>query len=581
VGRRSIATVLAVTAFLAACGGEETLVVGTAEASVDTVVQTVAAAAVLEPVDRVTVTAPAAGQVVSLAVADGDQVEAGDPLFTLRSEDLEAQLEQAEAALEAGTSLGTTGLGAGLTSVGLPADLASAGISLGGSLPGGIDPSLGAGLAGGLDIAPLVGALRAQLDAIIPPVLGALEDQVAGLESALTAISAAAEQTGQATAEALQQVSDQLGGQLPEELGIDPEVLELPDADEVLVPVDTSGLEASLADARSQLQEAQDQYAAASAQLAAVEHDAAQSAAEQARALEEAQAAAEQAQAEAAEAQAAAEELQREQAEAAVQAIRDRLDALAVTAPMAGTVELARGGEGGAPGALPGGGDLSALAGQFGAGDLGGLDALAGDLGGGTSAPTGSGPVTVGAEVGAAQPVLTLFDLGAFTAEAEIDELDIVSVEEGQPAVVLLDAFPAAELEAVVERVGIEPGRSGAGGAAYPVSVRLTELTGDLGLRIGMTASVEVEVLRSEGELVVPSSALLRRSSDEEVVHVVADGRVRRVPVEVLAIGDGTAAVAGDLEAGDQVATTGVQLLEDGQEVLVEGQDAAAPALPA
>jgi hypothetical protein len=182
----------------------------------------------------------------------------------------------------------------------------------------------------------------------------------------------------------------------------------------------------------------------------------------------------------------------------------------------------------------------------------------------------------VGTAVGAGQPLLTLFDLDAFTAEAAVDELDIVLVEVGQPVVVLLDAFPEAELTGVVDRVGIEPRTSGLGGALYPVSVRLTDVPEDLQLRIGLTASVEVEVRRTEGELVVPSSALLRRGGDE-VVHVVRDGRVTRVEVEVLALGDGTAAVSGALDVGDVVVTTGVELLEEGQEVELEEPLAAPP----
>jgi len=530
--RQRAAVVAALTAavLLAACSGDEEVRYGHARVASGEVAQTVAAAGILQPAGQATVNAPSAGEIETLQVADGDVVEAGDPLFTLRSEALEQQLTQAESAVEAAELFAGNALGAGL----------------------------------GVDVAPLVGALRAQLDAVIPPVLGALEDQVQALEATITAVTAATQESGEATAAALRDLAEALGGQLPEELDIDPELISAPGTEALTVEVDTTDLEASLADARARLHAAQVEYRRASSQLAEVETQAGATAAEAERA------------------QAAATELQRAQAETAADAVRARLDDLAVVAPVAGVVELARGGAGGggagALGALGGeAADLDALADSFGAGDLAGAAGgdLTGLLGGGGSAAD-PGPPVVGAAVGAGQPILTIFDLDAFMVAAEVDELDVVDIAVGQEVVVLVDALPDAELAGVVERIAIEPRTTGMGGALYPVTVRLLDLPEDLGLRVGMTVSVEITVRRVDAELVVPSSALLRRGGDE-VVHVVRDGLARRVEVEVLALGDGTAAVRGDLAVGDTVVTTGVELLEDGQEVTLEPDADAAP----
>lgn len=526
--RAAVVAALTAAVLLAACSGEEEVRYGHAQVTSGEVVQTVAAAGILQPAGQVTVTAPSAGEIETLRVADGDVVAAGDPLFTLRSEALEQQLTQAEAAVEAAELFAGSALGAGV----------------------------------GVDVGPLVGALRAQLDAVIPPVLGALEDQVQALEATITAVTAATEESGQATAAALRDLAEALGGQLPEELDIDPELIAAPGTEALTVEVDTTDLEASLADARTRLHAAQAEYRRASSQLAEVEAQAGATAAE------------------AEQAQAAATELQRAQAETAAEAVRARLDDLAVVAPVAGVVELARGGAGGAGAGALGGqpADLGSLADAVGAGEgLAGAAGgdLAGLLGGGAGV-TDAGPPVVGASVGAGQPVLTIFDLDGFTVSAEVDELDVVDIEVGQAALLLVDALPDAELAGVVERIAIEPRTAGMGGALYPVTVRLLELPADLGLRVGMTVSVEIEVRQVDAELVVPSSALLRRGGDE-VVHVVRDGLARRVEVEVLALGDGTAAVRGDLAVGDTVVTTGVELLEDGQEVLLEPDAAAAP----
>jgi multidrug efflux pump subunit AcrA (membrane-fusion protein) len=98
------------------------------------------------------------------------------------------------------------------------------------------------------------------------------------------------------------------------------------------------------------------------------------------------------------------------------------------------------------------------------------------------------------------------------------------------------------------------------------VTVRLLGVPAEIRLRVGLTASAEIEVRRVESDTVVPTSALLRRGGGE-VVHVVRDGVAREVPVEVAAIGDDTAAVEGQLEAGERVVTLGVELIEDGDEV--------------
>lgn len=525
---------------LAACTGEEEPVFGTAEVTDGEVVQTVAAGGELEPAGRTTVTAPAGGEIEVLEVADGDRVAAGDALFTVRSESLEQQLEQAEAAVE------TVGL-------------------LAGSADG----------LGSVDLAPVVTSLQAQLDAVVPALLGTLEDQVGALEATITAVTDVTEETGRATVDALRELSDSLGGALPDELGVEPELIAAPAADATLVEVDTSELEASLASARSRLRTAQGEYRTATAQL------------DEVAASIEAQTQGAQ------EAQEVATAAQREQAEAAVAGVRERLEDLAVVAPNGGVIELVRDVGGGAAGldglggleGLEGlggledlGGDLGALADGFagggaGLGSAGGLDAALGATGGDAS----SGPPAVGASVSQGAPVLTIFDLDAFTVRAEVDELDIVEVEVGQSVLVLVDAFPTAELPGVVERIGIEPRQAGTGGAQFPVTVRIEEVPDDLELRVGLTSSVEIEVRAVQGELVVPSSALLRRGGGE-IVHVVRDGRAERVAVEVLAFGDGTAAVAGPLEVGDLVVTTGVELLEDGQEIETEADEVQARA---
>lgn len=447
--RRSRALTVLVAACLVAagCSGEEVPEVVTAEVTPGEVVQTVAAVAELEPAARVAVTAPVGGEVARLLVEDGETVSAGDPIAQLSSESVELQIAQAESAARAADAL------------------------------------VGAAGASGLDLSPVLGAFRGQLEATLPPVLDALTQQAASIED--DELRAAAQQR--------------------------------------------------IRDARASYQESR-------AGLVEAEREAAGQA-QQATAAQRAAAAA-----------------QREQAELALEAARDRSGDLTIVAPADGVVELGRA-DGGA--VVP---DLGSLAEQLPGGggaavpDVGGL---LGDEGGSEGA---SGPVAEGVTVSTGQLIATVYDLSSFTARVQVDEIDIVEVDRDQSVTVLVDAFPEAEIRGTVANVAIAPVPGPTGGASFPVTVRLTQVPDDVTLRVGLTASAEIEVRRVDADTTVPTAALLRRGG-QEVVFVVEDDVVREVPVTVTAIGDDAAAVDGDLAGGDRVVTTGVETLEDGQEL--------------
>ena len=531
---------------LSACTREQAPTIETAEVRSGEVIQTVQAPAQLDASDRAEVSAPLGGEVEELLVGDGDIVAAGDTLVRLASDSLDAQIAQAESVVASAEEVGAASAGAGF------------------------------------DLSPVLGAFRGQLDTVFPALIEALGSQLATTESTLAAAVAGVEETTRATdelgrdlqaalAEAQATLDDlrldrpDLDGaelDLPEldlpELDLperDLPELELPGRDAVDPPsgLDAAGItealseaQGSAADARRQLRDTELAFRSASRQLQDAEQEL------------EAQAEATSA------AQAAAVDAQVEQARLALEATRSRTEDLLVRAPIGGVVELTRGGGGGGAPALDGlPADLGDLAGDLGAGD--GLGGLLGGDGDGPGTAT-NGPIAVGVEVGAGQPLLSVFDLSGFVARVEVDEIDVVQVQEGQLVTIRVDAFPGAELEGRVDHVALAPSRDVIGGALYPVTVVLSRVPEDVALRVGLTASAEIEVRRLEGETVVPTSALLRRG-EGEVVHVVRDGIAVEVPVELLAIGDQDAAIAGEVRTGERVVTIGVELIADGDEV--------------
>lgn len=508
VRSRPLLGALLAAALVVGCTGDDRIQVEVATVAPGEVVQTVAASGSLQPAGEVVVTAPVGGEIEQLLVADGDQVAAGDHLVQLTSDSLDAQVEQTEAALEAADAFAV--------------EAASLGV----------------------DVSPMLAGFRQQLDATFPPLIQTLSSQVAALEEAVGSARQAAEerlQDAESDLERLQAGLKQVQGEIDPvpELELDLDV----DLAGVRAGITGSGgLQAALADARGRLAEVEAGYQQAANQLAASER--------QLRAQAEQASAAQQ----------AAVQAQRDQAEASLEAARARIDDLRIVAPSAGVVELARPGQ---QAESPLGLDVPML--DLGEGLPGGVEGLMG-----SEPTTSSGKVEEGATVRAGQPLLTIYDLSSFTATVEVDEIDVVQVEVGQDVVVLLDAFPDAQLEGVVDRIALRPDRLPGGGATFPVSVQLTNVPDEVQLRIGLTASTEIEVRRVDAELVVPTSALLRREGGE-VVHIVEDGVVREVPIMLQAMGDQAAAIVGDLEAGDEVVTIGVELVGDGAEVEVVG----------
>ena len=345
-----------------------------------------------------------------------------------------------------------------------------------------------------------------------------LAQQIAQAEAAVAAArSLGAVSTGTDLSPLLDLFADSLAGTVGAMLdALETQAAEIEDDE------DRAAAQASLAEARSQYEQT----------LAGIRR-----AADDARASERAASAA----------QRAAAEAQASQAQVALDALRAQEGNLEVVAPVDGVVELARGGS---PGA--GVGDLA-----------GGLDELSGLVGGVTT--TSSAPLAEGSEVGAGQHLLTIFDLSGFHATAHIDEVDVIDVAVGQPAIVLVDALPDQQLRGRVDWIAVEPAEAG-GGVTFDVVVALLEATGDLGLRVGLTASVEIDVATVSSDTVVPTSALLRRGG-QEVVFVRRDGRAVEIPVTIRAIGLDQAAVTGELATGDEIVVRGVELLADGDEL--------------
>jgi HlyD family secretion protein len=249
---------------------------------------------------------------------------------------------------------------------------------------------------------------------------------------------------------------------------------------------------------------------------------------------------------------------QRSQAQLALDLAMDQKAQLTLRAPIAGTVQLGRGGVGGQSGVqLP---DLSQLPESA-------QQAVQG-LAGGNGQQGGTGPpLRVGGQLRTGQTVATVFDVSHLQVATEVDETDIALVKVGQPADVQLDAFPGASFGARVRRVAVAPssGQSAGGGVTYEVDLALARDDGGPSPRVGMTATADIQVRQERSALSVPGSALVGRDRGEQAVFVIEGGKVHLRDVRVSVDGEDRAAIAAGLRQGERVVSRGAERLHDGE----------------
>ncbi len=138
------------------------------------------------------------------------------------------------------------------------------------------------------------------------------------------------------------------------------------------------------------------------------------------------------------------------------------------------------------------------------------------------------------------------------TITVSVDELDILSLDEGQEAVVTLDAFPGQSFEGVV--TNIDPTGTNEGGTTkYSATVTIARNDSMLS---GMNASACITLTEKKGVLLIPLSAISEKGG-KTLVYTGYDGKEDALlnPVEITTgLSDGeNAEVTSGLSEGDTV----------------------------
>lgn len=199
----------------------------------------------------------------------------------------------------------------------------------------------------------------------------------------------------------------------------------------------------------------------------------------------------------------------------------------------------------------------SSASGMSGSSASGSASGTAGSGNAGSASAASSGSVSSVGTTGTSD--YSLYETAAFSIASateasvsiNVDELDILSVKEGQTATVTLDALDGQEFEGTITEVSNEAS-SGNSSAKYPVTITF-EKTEDM--LLGMSASATIHVNEAEDAVLIPVDAL-QEKGDSTFVYTKkdSDGNLSgEVEVETGISNGSQVEITSGLEEGDTV----------------------------
>lgn len=155
-----------------------------------------------------------------------------------------------------------------------------------------------------------------------------------------------------------------------------------------------------------------------------------------------------------------------------------------------------------------------------------------------------------GDQVGAGATAFRLDNLDSLLVDVEVSEVDINSVQIGQPVTLTFDAILGKEYHGEAVEVA-KAGTATNGVVSFKVTVELTDA--DASVKPGMTAAVNIVVQEMKDVILVPNRAV-RLVDGERVVYLLVAGKAVKKEVRLGASSDTMSVVAvGDVKQGDQV----------------------------
>ncbi len=161
-------------------------------------------------------------------------------------------------------------------------------------------------------------------------------------------------------------------------------------------------------------------------------------------------------------------------------------------------------------------------------------------------------------------PVVTLVDIRRLKVKIGVSEQDVVRLRKNQPASLQIDAYPGHTFQGRISAIAPDADMRT---RTFPVEIVLTN-PAEYPLRAGMVAKVRVQLSQIKGVPMIPTSALVQ-SAQTRVAFVVRNGKAEKRTLKLGPQKGNRIAVLQGLQPGEKVIVLGQDRVSDGSQVKI------------
>ncbi|PKN05179.1 MAG: hypothetical protein CVU74_03110 [Deltaproteobacteria bacterium HGW-Deltaproteobacteria-9] len=166
--------------------------------------------------------------------------------------------------------------------------------------------------------------------------------------------------------------------------------------------------------------------------------------------------------------------------------------------------------------------------------------------------------VSKGASFNQGEILLAVADTEGFTVRMDVDEIEVLKIKRDQAAIITGDAFPGVELKGRVSHVSAQAGSAEGkpDSPSFKVTVAVDKIVPEVKekIRLGMSASIVIQVLQKPEALLVPIPAVSMEGAGRFVtVRDKTSKALKKIKVETGITTADSVEILKGLSAGDEV----------------------------